>query len=71
MVEGLVIDCLQIFIVGRIDSEIQTLSKTYPDKFVTVDEAPEFVFSLLEAYILELKNGKTLSFKEYMQQYQY
>ncbi|WP_320046469.1 nitrite/sulfite reductase [uncultured Ilyobacter sp.] len=71
MVEGVVTDCLQVFIGGRIDSETQTLSKTHPDKFVTVDEAPEFVFSLLESYILQLKNDKTPSFEEYMQHYQY
>ncbi|WP_319201987.1 nitrite/sulfite reductase [uncultured Ilyobacter sp.] len=71
MVDGVVTDCLQVFIGGRIDSEMQTLSKTHPDKFVTVEKAPEFVFSLLEAYILKLKNGETLSFKEYMQNYKY
>lgn len=71
MVNGVVTDCLQVFIGGKIDSETQTLSKTHPDKFVTVEKAPEFVFSLLEAYILQLKNGKTISFEEYMQNYQY
>lgn len=71
MVEGVVTDCLQVFIGGKINYEIQILSKTHPDKFVTIAEVPEFVSTILEAYILELKNGKTLSFKEYMQQYQY
>jgi hypothetical protein len=64
-------DCLLFFFGVKIDSKVQTLSTTHPDKFVTVEKAPEFVFSLLEAYILELKNGKTVSFEEYMQQYEY
>ena len=71
LVEGVVTDCLQVFTGGQIDSDVQVLSKTHTDKFVTVDEAPEFVFSLLESYILELEKGKAISFEEYMQNYHY
>ncbi len=71
LVDGVVTDCLQVYMGGRINSDVQALSRTGADKFITVADAPEFVSDIVEGYILKLKKGELLSFENYMENFDY
>jgi sulfite reductase beta subunit-like hemoprotein len=66
MLDGKITDSLQIFIGGKMNSENKILSKTNSNKFISISEAPKYIVSIIEGYILKLKDGESFSFEDYM-----
>lgn len=71
LIDGKVTDCFQVFLGGKINSKTQILSKTDSDKFIPVSEVPEYVTSIVEEYILKLREKKLISFEDYMLNFKY
>ena len=67
LIDGVLTDCVQVYSGGRVDREGKVLARTAPERFIPVSEVAVFVSRLVEDYILILKNGEKISFREYMQ----